>query len=462
MKRFSLLTGLFVALAAFFLTASAQAATKNNRTVILISVDGLASYYLNDPKAHMPTIRRLAREGAVASRLECSFPTVTWPNHTTLVTGVTPGRHGVIGNNYFDREKQKTISFIPDPLFDKHEIVKTPTVYDVAHNAGLKTAGVIWPATRRASTLDWTVPDVFDQKIFEDSATPGLLAEFKAAGIPYEKQMEWCKLGNAGKPQRDYMYARMCDHILRAKKPNLLLLHLVTVDALEHATGRQTPEAYWACNDSDNRVRDLIESVEAAGLSDRTAFFIVSDHGFITYTKNIKPNVLLKKEGLLTAAGPTIKSRKAYCQAQGGGAFIYVLDKENRAAIIKDLKSKFAATEGVAAVIGTEDFVKHGHLTPDQDPREPDIMLSAKDGYSFSGTAAGDDVISSSGSPKGSHGYLPTHPLMYGSFIASGAGIKKGVKLGDISNMDVAPTIAAVLGLEMKDVDGRVLKEILK
>ena len=116
----------------------------------------------------------------------------------------------------------------------------------------------------------------------------------------------------------------------------------------------------------------------------------------------------------------------------------------------------------MAAVIGTEDFAKHGHLTPDQDPREPDIMLSAKDGYSFSGTAAGDDVISSSGSPKGSHGYLPTHPLMYGSFIASGAGIKKGVKLGDISNMDVAPTIAAVLGLEMKDVDGRVLKEILK
>ena len=86
---------------------------------------------------------------------------------------------------------------------------------------------------------------------------------------------------------------------------------------------------------------------------------------------------------MLTAAGPTVKSRKAYCQPQGGGAFIYVLDKENRAEIIKDLKAKFAATEGVAAVIGTEDFAKHGHLTPDQDPREPDIMLGRRTATPF-------------------------------------------------------------------------------
>ena len=132
----------------------------DNHCVILVSVDGLAGFYLDDPKAHMPTLRKLAAEGARADGLVCSFPTVTWPNHTTLVTGVTPAKHGVIGNNYLDRETGKTVPLIPDPLLDKDEVVKSPTIYDVAHKAGLTTSAIIWPATRNAKTLHFTVPDM--------------------------------------------------------------------------------------------------------------------------------------------------------------------------------------------------------------------------------------------------------------------------------------------------------------
>jgi len=154
MKRRSLLqAGLFALLLALPAN-NTHAQSAKDRLVILVSVDGLASYYLDDPTAAMPTIRKLARAGAYAKRMHCSFPTVTWPNHTTLVTGVTPGRHGVIGNNVFDRETQKSVPFIPDPLFDKDQIVKVPTVYDVVHGAGLKTAGVCWPASRNSGTLD--------------------------------------------------------------------------------------------------------------------------------------------------------------------------------------------------------------------------------------------------------------------------------------------------------------------
>src|SRR6266446_7070234 len=70
-----------------------------DRVVVMISVDGLGAYYLDDPKAEMPTIRALAAAGARATRMKPSTPTVTWPNHTTLVTGVSPARHGVVGNN---------------------------------------------------------------------------------------------------------------------------------------------------------------------------------------------------------------------------------------------------------------------------------------------------------------------------------------------------------------------------
>jgi hypothetical protein len=119
--------------------------------VVLVSVDGLAGFYLDDPRADLPTLHRMAAEGARASCMLCSFPTVTWPNHTTLVTGVPPEKHGVIGNKYFDRSSGKSVALIGDASFDKDQIVKVPTIYDVAHEAGLKTAGVIWPAKELAA-----------------------------------------------------------------------------------------------------------------------------------------------------------------------------------------------------------------------------------------------------------------------------------------------------------------------
>jgi predicted AlkP superfamily pyrophosphatase or phosphodiesterase len=137
-------------------TFLAAAEPGKDRCVILVSVDGLADFYFDDPRAEMPTLRRLAENGARAAGMECSFPTVTWPNHTTLVTGVPPAKHGVLGNNYLDRQSAAPVPLIPDPLFDKDEIVKVPTIYDAAHRAGLSTSGIIWPATRNARTLDWT------------------------------------------------------------------------------------------------------------------------------------------------------------------------------------------------------------------------------------------------------------------------------------------------------------------
>lgn len=437
-------------------------AADDDRNVILISVDGLAHYYFDDPKASMPTIRELAAEGARAKRMKTSMPTVTWTNHTTLVTGVHPGKHGVIANDYFDRQQLKSIPYIPDPLFNKDEIVKSPTIYDVAHDAGLSTAGVCWPASRGAKTWDWTIPDVFDQAIFEQYTTPSVLAECKAAGIPLEKQNEWCKAGNAGKPMRDWMYATLACRFIKEHKPRLLCLHLMSVDGLQHGFGRLTPEAYWAVNDSDNRVRQIVEAVDAAGLREKTTFVITSDHGFITYTKLIQPNVLLKQAGLIKAAvGNKVTERRVWCHAQGV-AFIYVLDTPNRAALLKDITPKLAAMEGIEEVVEEKDFAKYGLQTADKDARMPDLILSPKDGYSISGEVGGDALVVPTDSPKGAHGYSPANGLMDASFVISGPGIKKGVVLDEMANIDVAPTIAELLGLKMKGVDGRVLTEVLK
>jgi predicted AlkP superfamily pyrophosphatase or phosphodiesterase len=435
---------------------------ENDRHVVLISVDGLAHYYFDDPKAPMPAIRKLAAEGARAKRMKTSLPTNTWPNHTTLVTGVQPGKHGVIANDYFDRKEQKSVPYIPDPLFNKDEIVKAPTIYDVAHEAGLTTAGVCWPASRGAKTWNWTIPDVFDQATFLQYSTPSLVEECKAAGIPLEKQMEWCKAGNAGKPMRDWMYATLACHIIAQHRPRLMCLHLMSVDALEHGFGRQSHEAYWAINDSDQRVRQVVEAVEAAGLKEKTTFVVTADHGFITYTKQILPNVVLKQAGMIkTGIGNKVMERRVWCHAQGV-AFIYVLDEANREALLKEWTPKLGALEGVEEVIEGKDYAKYGLETPDKDARMPDLILSPKDGYLFSAEVNGDAVIVTSDMPKGAHGYSPSNPLMDASFVISGAGVKKGVVIEQMANVDVAPTMAKLLDVDMKNVDGRVLTEVLK
>lgn len=435
----------------------APSTSSADRLVVLISVDGLPADALHDPTIHLPTLRRLAAEGATAEGMRCSFPTVTWPNHTTLVTGVSPARHGVLANSYFDRAQQKVVALLPDPLFDKDEIVKAPTIYDVAHAAGLKTAGIIWPASRNAKTLDWTVPDCGTKELWDKYGTASWMEELRSEGIPVDLQEAWCK--NNGGVQRDWMYARATAQVIRKHRPNLVLLHLVEVDHVEHAKGPRTPDAAWAASYADDRVRDVIEAIEAAGLKDRATVFVVSDHGFFGYTKTVLTGVALKKAGLITMDGDKIAERKVAVVSQGGSAFVYLLDRSP--GVATQTKSLLAGLDGVRAVFEPKDFPGLGMTTPDRDPRMADLVIAAKEGYSFSDGAAGELVVTEA-PLKGTHGYLPDDPKLYATFIAWGAGIRPGARLPVTDSVNVAPTIARVLGLKFDNVDGKPLLDALK
>ena len=454
---------LLFAVAAAGLSSNLGAADASRApVVILISIDGLAAYNFDDPLADVPTLRWMAENGARAQSMQTVFPSVTWPTHTTLVTGVSPGRHGVLANAYFDRAQNKKIPLIPDPFFDKEEIVKVPTIYDLAQRAGLTTSGVSWPASRNARHLNWQVPDVGDQEKFEKASTQSLLAELKKKGIPYAKQGEWAKAGNVGKAMRDWMYTRIAEHILLTHKPNVLVIHYVTVDSFAHNHGGKSPEVRWAANDTDRRVRELMDTVKAAGLADRTTFFVTADHGFTDFTKNININVLLRSKGLLTTAGNNIVDGKVRFLAEGGAGMLYITDAGERQRIMAELVPALKGVEGVETVIPSSEFASVGHVTPDQDPNEPDILIAAANGYSFAENPASKELITTAGGTKGTHGTHFKNPLLDATFVAWGAAIKPGVKLPRIRSVDVAPTMAAVLGVKMENVEGRVLKEILK
>jgi predicted AlkP superfamily pyrophosphatase or phosphodiesterase len=420
--------------------------------VVLISVDGLAGFYLDDPRAELPTIRRLAEQGARADGLVCSFPTVTWPNHTTLVTGVPPARHGVIGNDYLDRNSGTKVPFIPDPLFDKDEIVRVPTIYDAAHRAGLVTAAVIWPATRNARTLDFTVPDMAGDDAWPKYGTARWLEELRRDGLPVDRHGTWVR-EPAGGVQRDWLYSRMAAHVLRRHRPNLLLVHLVELDHVQHKFGPRSDEAYWAVSYADDRVRDIVEAVQEA-FGEMATIVVASDHGFFPIENDIKPNVLAKRLNLAGGDG------RVRALAQGGACGVYVLDGD-RDRILARLKEELTATEGIDVVLGAESFAELGQPTPEEDPRAPDLWLSAKSGYAFSDSDAGDEVVTPRASRAGTHGYLPDQPEMHGSLVLAGRGVRPEAKLGKVSNLDIAPTMARLLGVALPTADGRVLEAAL-
>ena len=178
-----LLRAISVAVSLLIANPGLAADNRQIKHVILVSVDGLSASYLSDSRAEMPNLRQLENDGVSAKGMRTSFPSVTWPAHTSLITGAVPSRHGVIGNAVWNRETNKEVRYIGDPVLTKAQAIRVPTLYDVAHEAGLSTASVIWPCSNGANTLDWMIPDSNQPAIHARYTTPGFADELAEAGI---------------------------------------------------------------------------------------------------------------------------------------------------------------------------------------------------------------------------------------------------------------------------------------
>ena len=420
--------------------APALAAPRRGRHVVIISIDGFSAFSLRDETLPLPTVRRLARLGAAAGAMTPVNPTVTWPNHTSMVTGVTPARHGVLYNGLPVRPAPGAPLKV-EPWAPKSELVLAPTLYDAAHAARLTTAEVDWVAIHNAATITHAFPEV-------PRLTDPIVREMIAAGKLTERQAEDFRKFNI--LLRDEIWTQAAEHIIGKHKPNLLLFHLLTTDSAQHRYGAENMPGNTALTLADAKVQRILDALARAGIARRTTVLIVSDHGFKTYTKVIQPNALAAREGLGGAV---------WSIPEGGTAMVYVTREERKAELLPRLTRTFAALEGVARVIEPGEFAALGY-PPKPDARMPELVLAAKDGYAFSGAVSGEAVVPTP-APAGAHGYLNTDPAMDAVFVASGAGIRPGARLDRVRTIDIAPTAARLLGLDLPNVEGRVLSEIL-
>jgi predicted AlkP superfamily pyrophosphatase or phosphodiesterase len=420
--------------------ALALSAAERNAHVIVISIDGLPAYALDDPRLPMPTLRMLAAKGAVARGVRTINPSVTWPNHTALVTGVNASRHQVLFNG---RLMKSTPTAAPrvEPWRDKAEMVHAPTVYDVAYKAGLTTAQVDWVAITNPGTITWEFAErpVLKGKVEQEMIAAGEATETDIAEF-FKSNPAW----------RDLMWTRAASFITRTHKPNLALYHLLNLDSTHHTYGPRTPAGNTGMAYADQLLRQMIDSARTAGIYERTTFLVLSDHGFKPVKKYLRAGVAVRQAGI---EGVTVIP-------EGGSALVYIHDPAERAKLTPRLKELFTRTEGVARVFEPSEYGEIGLPTPQQSDQGPDLVLTPKPTYGFGGGTEG--ALFNEPHQSGAHGFLSSDPDMNAVFVACGRGIKAGVKLDVINNVDVAPTIAALLGLKMENIQGKALTAILK
>ncbi|OYW22857.1 MAG: alkaline phosphatase family protein [Planctomycetales bacterium 12-60-4] len=435
----------------FIGTSAALAFDAKDRHVVVICVDGLPAYLLNDPSVPLPAIRGLAKAGLQAQGMVPANPSVTWPNHTSMTTGVWPDRHGVLFNGVLERPGPG-LPVAVNPRKDKAELMFAPTLYDVMHEHGFSTAAINWPCTRNCATLDDNFPDVPESL---DHTTPRLIEELQQAGA---LAGDYANFNKGSALVRDVVWTEAACRIIRHRKPNLLYLHLLNVDGTHHKYGPETPAGNTAVAYADTFVGEVLEAIDEAGIREQTTVFIVSDHGFMAIPKTLQPNVLLRQAGLLTVEGSKVTTARVHAVPEGGIAMVYLTRPETRDKDLSQVIQLFRDQEGIAEVLLPDQFAKYGLPQPADYPQMADMVLAAKDGYGFSGAATGEDFVVKSEGTLGTHGFLSNNERMLATFVASGKGVRQGEPLGIVENIDLAPTIAKLFGVTMESAAGKVLE----
>jgi arylsulfatase A-like enzyme len=419
--------------------------------VVVISIDGMGSSYYMDPPPglQIPNLRRLMEQGSYAEAVRGVYPTLTYPSHTTIVTGRLPSEHGIY-TNLSSRVPGKDAN----DWFWFARAIKVPTLWDEARRHHMTTASVAWPVTAGAKDIDWDVPEIWNpaQAAAPDPfyvarfVKPSTLVDvFLALGIPKRNSRD------------DDNRTQVACRFLVEHRPNLLLLHLEAVDATEHLWGPRSTEAVGAVASADRRIGEVLDAVKRAGIAGSTDVFVLSDHGFLSIGRQIKPNVLLARAGLLEVdSRGKITGGKIETVDNDGSFFIYWPKGSGLEAQVKDALQPLVDQHLVRNIFDRAALDQMG-----ADP-EADVALEAPDGAEFA-TAATGALVEPLEHRQGTHGYLPTRPGLESAFIAAGPDIRSRVDLGRIRMVQIGPTLLEALGIHDPHFgDAAPLNEIFK
>lgn len=377
------------------------------RQTIVLSIDGFPAYYWTDPKYHayFPHLAELFRTYGV-NEIETVNPSVTYPAHTSMVTGMDPAKHGIYNNT------------LSDP-FEKNdggwmwyaEDIRTPTIWDLAKKNQKTTANVFWPVTVGAE-MDWNLPQYWRKKNPEDDK---LLRALSTKGL--HKEIEKAVGSPLNDVSKDEVKLKTATWLFQKKKPNLMFVYTTDLDTNHHGYGPGSERALVRLLELDQAILNFLKSVGAFSPKG-PAIVIVSDHGFDSADAVCAPNVILKHRGFLNEEQATYQMT---FKSSGGTSIL--LPATNAKISPKDIDSVVSdvlqSCPGAEWIPRNELSLQDGNLTSSETLHEilskihPEALglFRTSQPLFFSGTRKG-EVWSQSQTKIHGHGYWNAHPKM--------------------------------------------------
>ncbi len=412
--------------------------------LVVLSVDGMPpAFYLQPEKfgLKVPTLRRLVNEGTYAEAVESVYPSVTYPAHASIVTGVLPRRHGI-----YSHLASPDITQDPRPWRWDAAGIRVPTLWDRAHAAGLSTAALSWPVTV-GSAIAWHIPEVWNPKSSDPYSDLSVVARLSTPGLLPE--LLEVLGGNKIHPAANRARGDAVIHLLHRYRPNLLLAHFVEFDHAAHRYGPFAPEALATIETMDTEIARIRDALAALPDGEEGTLVVLSDHGSLPVSKEAAPNVALAEAGLFGRnTDGTLQLKRLGTIQAGGCAAVYWLDTPS-ATDRRALEQAVTRLKDAGAVGDVIDRARLAALGADP---EAEFVLEAAPDFSLSNRTRGELVLDP-GPDRGSHGHLPGTPGMEGSFLMQTPGRHRQAnpssrKLGRVPMTSLYPLFLQALGLE--------------
>jgi predicted AlkP superfamily pyrophosphatase or phosphodiesterase len=396
------------------------------RHVVLVTVDGFRPDFYLDSSWQAVHIRSLMADGAHALGVNSVFPSMTYPSHTTIVTGVQPAKHGIYYN-----------TGPGEKVYWNDSSIKVPTIWGAATARGMTVASLLWPVSADAPVA-YDIPDngsLGEAQREQYSKPAGFVDELRAHVFGGAASIDY---------GRDVNVARIAAYVIAQARPNLMTIHLFSVDHNEHMQGRDGDQVRAAVRGADSAVGIIIGALKSTGIWDSTVLIVTGDHGFMTVTTQVNPNVWLAQAGLIT----DLKQGqwRAMFYSVGGASYLYVKDKEALASVQHILRSLPDTVASYVRVIDRKQIGKIGGNP------EVALALSGLNGAAFGNAVDGPAVRPGHG---GQHGYFPDFYEIRTGYVAHGPGIRKGGVIKEMDQRDQAAIIARLLGLDFPSADGK-------
>ena len=260
--------------------------------VILITIDGLRSDILANSSQPAPFLHEMMRKSVYVPNVIVVNPTMTYPSHTTLVTGSTPLDHGIHCNRQFqfNRAEPTLYNWYADSI-------RTKTIWQTVKEHGGTTASVFWPVTTSCKWIDFNLPEYFPTKRVSVSGMDYIRPVCTPTDIMAELERE--ATGHlsdttlrAGSFQYDAKVASMVNYLTNRYKPDFMTVHLVTTDYKQHETGIYSNETQQAVAAADHAIGLILENLEYTHQKDSVTVIVTGDHGFTQGRYRLHPNAL--------------------------------------------------------------------------------------------------------------------------------------------------------------------------